>query len=417
MENANHTFQWACGEASRCLFCIDAPCTKGCPTHIDIPRFIRLLRWKDIRGAKQMIKAENCFGAVCGYLCPSEKLCEKDCLRARIDSPIEIAALQRFACNNADYEPAFNAKSRTGKKVAVIGAGPAGITCAMQLTAFGHEVEIFEREKYLAGTISKEIPHFKIPPEVVDRELGELGTERIKVRVGIEVKPELLENETGKRFDAVFLGVGLSQSHKSRLQKKGVKNVYDASMFLNSVKSGSIGPIKGICVIIGGGDTAIDCARTALRLGAKRSVIAYRRSRNEMPAAEAGFIQAAKEGVEFLWQLSPVCTIGQKEVAEIEFVRTELMRSRQGGRRAFKRVSASKFRFPADIVVLALGKGRDAEFTSILNDQRVNAETLQIENTKYFVGGDLINAGETVVEAVADGKKAAISIDRYLNSM
>lgn len=419
MESADQTFQWAYTEASRCLFCIDAPCIKGCPTQIDIPQFIRLLRWKDIKGAKEIIKTENCFGTLCSYLCPSEELCEKNCVRSMIDFPIKIAALQRFACDNADYQYQVEERKWTGKSVAVIGAGPSGLSCAVQLNAFGHNVEIFEKEKFITGTISKEIPDFKILKEVIDKELSELGIDKIKVRFGVEVDQELLENEIGKQYDAIFLAVGLSQSRRSELSKKNLKNVYNASAFLKSVKDKLIKQIKGVCVIIGGGDTAIDCARTALRLGAKRSIIAYRRSKHEMPATEAEFIQAVREGVEFLWQISPVRLIGQKKVAEIEFVRTELVPSRSGGKRKVKRALGSKFKFPAHVVVLALGKHRDEEIASILDRPKltVNPETLQIGNTKYFAGGDFINRGKTVVEAVAHGKKAALCIDGYLGCL
>jgi dihydropyrimidine dehydrogenase (NAD+) subunit PreT len=419
MESADQTLQWANTEASRCLFCIDAPCIKGCPAQIDVPQFIRLLRWKDIKGAKEIIKTENCFGTLCGYLCPSEELCEKNCVRSMIDSPIKIAALQRFACDNSDYRHPIEARGRTGKRVAVIGAGPSGLSCAVQLNALGHNVEIFERETFATGTISKEIPDFKIPPEVIDKELSELGIDKIKIRFGVEVDRKLLENEIGKEYNAVFLAVGLSQSRRSEFNNENLKNVYNASTFLKSVKGNLIKQMKGISVIIGGGDTAIDCARTALRLGAKRSIIAYRRSKNEMPAAEAEFIQAGKEGVEVLWQVSPVRLIGKKKVAEIEFVRTELVPSRTGGKRKVKRVLGSKFKFPGHVVVLALGKDRGEEIASILHrpKQTVNPETLQIGNTKFFAGGDFINWGKTVVEAVAHGKKAAWGIDRYLDCL
>jgi NADPH-dependent glutamate synthase beta subunit-like oxidoreductase len=336
-----------------------------------------------------------------------------------MDSPIRIAALQRFACDHAEYIFEIDTERKTNKKVAIIGAGPAGISCALQLRTLGYDVEIFEKEKFVTGTIAREIPEFKVPRKLIEKELNELEIDKIKIHFGMEVSRDFLEKEISKEYDAVFLGVGLNKSKRGELNKKNLKNVYDASAFLNSVKNRIIRRIKGICVAIGGGDTAIDCARAALRLGAERTVVAYRRSKKEMPASEAEFMQAGKEGVEFLWQISPVRLKGQKKVAEIEFIRNELVRSKPGERKKFREISGTEFKFPADVVVFALGKDRDEELTSILGQGRktINPDTLQIENTQYFAGGDFVNWGKTVVEAVAHGKRAAFAIDRYLKSL
>jgi NADPH-dependent glutamate synthase beta subunit-like oxidoreductase len=418
MESTDRSCQLAYTEASRCLYCVDPPCVKGCPVEIDIPGFIRLIRWKDIKGAKEIIKKSNCLGTLCSYLCPSEELCEKDCVRSRIDSGIKIAELQRFACNYPYHYSGVDAAKEIHKRVAVIGGGPAGISCAVQLSALGYEVEIFEKEKFIAGTVAKEIPEFKIPRGVVEKEISELGIDQIKVHFGVRVDRELLKNEISKQYDAAFIGIGLHESRKGELDTKKLKHVYEASDFLSSVKTGVFKQIKGTCVTVGGGDTAIDCARTALRLGAKRSMIAYRRSKNEMPAAAAEFMQAGKEGVEFLWQVLPIRLLGKGKVAEIEFVITELVSSKSGNRKGFREIRNANVRFPADVVVLALGKDRDGEIASFLDLRKMtlNLDTLQIGNTKYFSGGDFVNGGKTVIEAVAHGKKAALSIDRYLKS-
>ena len=417
MKSVNATAQWARSEASRCLFCVDAPCMKGCPTEIDIPQFIRLLRWGDVKGAKEIIKAANCLGTLCGYLCPSEELCEKNCLRSKIDSPIRIAALQRFACDHGQYRLETLRPRGVKKRVAVIGAGPAGISCAVELRNLGYKVEIFEREGEIAGTVAREIPEFKLPRSLIDREMKELEIDKIKIHFGIEVDPKKLETEIEK-YDAVFLGVGLSKAREARLKGETLKNVFDASVFLSRAKNGRVKKLKGVCVTIGGGDTALDCAKTALRLGATRSVVAYRRSQREMPAAEPEFLTSVREGVEFLWQVSPVRLIGEEKVAQVEFIRTEL-ESSSAGRRRFKEIPGTKFKFPADAVILALGKERDDLLNSIpeTGKKAINPETLQLGDTKYFAGGDVVNLGKTVVEAVAHGKKAAHSIDRYLRTI
>jgi NADPH-dependent glutamate synthase beta subunit-like oxidoreductase len=287
------------------------------------------------------------------------------------------------------------------------------------LSALGHEVNLFEKEKFLAGTVAQEIPEFKIPPPNLKKELGEMDLNRIRIHLGVRVDRNLLEREIGKQHDAVFLGVGLSRSKQSELRGRRLKNVFDASHFLNSVKGRAIRRLKGICVTVGGGDTALDCARTALRLGAQRSILAYRRSRKEMPAAKAEIRQALEEGVEFLWQVTPVRLLGREQVREIEFARTHLVSSRPGERKRFKEARGTKLTFPADIVVFALGKDRDDTMGDLPGKRAggIDPETLQIGRSKYFAGGDFRSGGRTVVEAVADGRRAARSIDKYLNSV
>ena len=418
MDSTYLTLQWACHEASRCLSCFDAPCVKGCPAKIDIPQFIRRLKWGDIKGAKKTIKKANCLGALCGYLCPSEELCEKNCVRIQMDTSVKIAALQRFVCDQGVYRLEIETDKRTNRRVAVIGAGPAGISCAIALRDFGHEVEIYEKEKFITGTVMKEIPEFKIPQGVIEKEVGELAIDKIRVYWEREVDQKLLEDIT-KAYDAIFFGIGLNKSKEAKFNLKGLKNVYDASEFLHSVKTKEKKQVKGICVTIGGGDTALDCARTVLSLGAKRSMVAYRRSKNEMPAAEAEFLDSVKKGVEFLWQVSPVRLIGQKKITGVELIRTELVPSKNGGRKKFKEIPGSKFKFPADAVIFSLGKNHDDLSVVILErgKRKIDPDTLQIGDTKYFAGGDFVNQGKTVVEAVAHGKMAAVYIDKFLKSL
>jgi len=415
---SDEELQWVLAEASRCLFCVDAPCIGGCPVHIDIPQFIRLIRWKDFKGAKETIKIANFMGSICGYLCPAGELCQKDCVLSKTGSPISIAALQRFACDRADYGSEIKTAAGTKKRVAVVGGGPAGLSCALELRGFGHEVDLFEKEKFLAGTVAQEIPEFKIPQHILKKEIGELDLNQIRIHLGIEVDRNLLEREISKQYDAIFLGVGLSRSKPTDLNRKNLKNVFDASQFLNSIKNGAINQLKGICITIGGGDTAVDCARMALRLGAQRSILAYRRSQKEMPAAKAEVRQALEEGVEILWQVTPFRLAGQKKVEAIEFARTKLVSSAQSGRKRFKEVAGAKLKLPVNVVVFALGKDRDDGLGHFLGDRTktIDLKTLQVGKTKYFVGGDFFNGGETVVEAIADGQRAARSIDHYIRS-
>jgi NADPH-dependent glutamate synthase beta subunit-like oxidoreductase len=419
MDSVCHTLQWASTEASRCLFCLDAPCVKGCPTQIDIPHFIRLIRWRDVKGAKEVIKETNCFGGLCGYLCPTDQLCERDCIYSKIGFPIQIAALQAFACDHADYGLKIDSDKKIDRRVAIIGAGPAGISCAFTLKAFGYEVEIFEKEKFLMGTVASEIPEFKLPPSVLEKEMKELNPEQMKIHFGVEIDRDTLVNQIAPRFDSVFIAVGLNCLKNIELNKKNLKGVYEASMFLKSAKDRAFDRIKGVWLIIGGGDTALDCARVALRLGAKRSVVVYRRSKREMPGDQAEFEKATEEGVEFLWQLSPVRLIGTEKIREVELIRNVMVSSASEGRRNFKPLPGTKFKFKVDHVIFALGKERDYEMAFLLDNKKmtIHPDTLQIGKSKYFAGGDFVNGGKTVVQAIAEGKRAARSIDGYLRSL
>lgn len=359
------------------------------------------------------------FRGVCAYLCPSEGLCQEHCVYSKIRLPIQIATLQKYVCDNADYTFKTVSDDLKNKKIAIMGAGPAGISCAVELKKRGCEVVIYEKEKYINGTITREIPEFKIPKKVIEKEINEFNNFSIKINFGIKVDNDYLRNEILEKYDAVFLSPGLNKDREHGLNPKSFDNVYQASTFLSSVKKRLIKKINGVCVPIGGGDTAIDCARTALKIGAKRSIIAYRRSKEEMPGCEVEFIKAVKEGVEFFFLTSPTSLKGKDKVLEVELIRNELLPSKLGGRKSFIQLSGTEFRFPADFVVFALGKERDECFVDILskNDFTIDPNTLQVGKSKCFVGGDWINRGKTVVEAVADGKKAALSIEKYLKSL
>jgi glutamate synthase (NADPH/NADH) small chain len=419
MDSVFQTLQWASAEASRCLFCLDAPCIQGCPTQIDIPQFVRLIRWRDVKGAKEVIKETNCLGGLCGYLCPTGQLCEKHCIYSKSGFPIQIAALQAFACDHADYEFKIGSDKTIDRKVAIIGAGPAGISCALALKAYGCEVEIFEKEKFLTGTVAREIPEFKIPPAVIEKEIKELNIAKMRFHFGVEIGRDALVDRISPRFDAIFVAVGLNKSKSIELNKKNLKGVYEASMFLKLIKERVFDRLKGVCMIVGGGDTALDCARVALRLGAQRSVVVYRRSKTEMPGDQAEFEKAIDEGVEFLWQISPVRLIGKGKLTEVEMIRNVMVSSRSGGRKSFRPLSGTKFKFKADHIIFALGKEPDDEMAFLLDNRKmtINGDTLQIGNSKYFAGGDFVNGGKTVVQAIAEGKRAAHSIDEYLKSL
>ncbi|MBN2437788.1 MAG: FAD-dependent oxidoreductase [Deltaproteobacteria bacterium] len=418
MKEDRQQLQWVTREASRCLFCYEAPCKEACPSRVDVPQFIRMLRWGDIKGAKRVIKRDNCLGGICAYVCPSEELCEKHCTFRKLGDPIPIARLQKFACDNAEYSGYEVLTDKVNKKIAIVGAGPAGLSCAHELRLLGYQLEMFEQEKFLGGTVTREIPNFKVPNEVIDRDFRELCTEEIMIHHGVSVSREFIENVLSAQFDAVFLGMGLAQARRAQVAGENLRGQYDAETFLKMVKEGQIGKLLGVCVTVGGGNTAMDCARTALRLGAIRSIVSYRRSRREMPADEAEFIKAMKEGVEFLWQTEPSTLNGSGELQAITLARTEPSGECGQDRRSFSAVSGTDFIYPANAVIWSLGKDRN----SMLNDVAVacqgtvDKETLRIGSSKFFAGGDCISSRQTVVEAVAQGKRAARSMHAYLSA-
>jgi glutamate synthase (NADPH/NADH) small chain len=418
MKESYHQVQWASEEASRCLFCFEAPCVNACPARVDIPQFIRLIRWRDIKGAKKVIKERNYFGGICGYVCPSEELCEKKCVYGKIDRPIRIVALQKFACDNADFILEAHSACMTGKRVAVIGAGPAGLSCTLQLREYGHEVEVFEKELYLAGTVTREIPSSKIPKDAIDKELKELGVEKLSIHLGVKVTDEFFRENIEGKFDAIFVATGLTKSRPINLNGRELGNVFDASAFLSLVKQGKIRDMRGVSMVIGGGNTAIDCANTTLGLGAQRAIIAYRRTKSEMPADETEFIEAVKLGVEFMWMVSPVHLNGENKLTEVVFQKTRPVAAEAGGKRSFAPLPGSEFVVPANFVVFALGKERGNELDALFRTGSgcIPGNNFRIGSSNIFAGGDCVNHTNTVVEATAQGRNAAIAMHHYLMS-
>lgn len=224
MSGIKQEMQWVQQEAGRCLYCVDAPCMKGCPAQVNVPQFIRALRYGDLRSAVKYIKNANPFGSVCGDLCPSEKLCQKNCTLNCSDNPIRIRDLQKYVCDNTEYKPVM-AEAKC-KKVAVIGAGPAGLACAAMLSRKGYSVDVFEREKEAAGVIAKEIPDYRVTPEIIRKDVDELSCDRITVNYGVSVTKEDITAKYAKEYDAVFVGVGLDKDRNTGVTvAEGAKNV------------------------------------------------------------------------------------------------------------------------------------------------------------------------------------------------
>ena len=409
MSAINQTLKDIQAEARRCLYCVDAPCQKGCPASVDVAQFIRHLRYADVKSAKRVIKQANPLGGICGTLCPSEELCQKNCTMGRCGAPIHIRDLQKYACANASYSPAL--PQPNGKRVAVVGAGPAGLGCAAALAALGYQVEVFEKDGCAAGVVAREIPGYRISAAVVENDLAELPGDRVHIHYDSPVTAEDIAGKLSKEYDAVFVGAGLSADRMSGVDIAPGAPVAGCSRFLAELKSGAVKSVSGTVVVIGGGDSAIDAVCSSLACGADKAVLAYRRSREEMPACDEEFLSAADKGVELMYMVSPVSIMAEGDGAAVTFVRNRLVERPGESRKGFEPAPGSEFTIRASQVVFAIGKTAD---TALLAG-KADPDTLRVGDTNCFAGGDYLSGGATVVRAVADGKKAAAGIHAYLS--
>jgi glutamate synthase (NADPH/NADH) small chain len=408
-------------EASRCLFCFDAPCTRACPTHIDVPRFIRQILHRDELGAARTILEANIFGGSCARACPTEVLCEGACVDAALlKAPIQIGRLQRHACDAADAAGAhfFRAGSPTGRRVAVVGSGPAGLSCAHELRRLGHEVVVFEARGVHGGLDSLGIAAYKITTEYALAEIEAIRRIGIDVRLNHRVDAGEIRVLLGS-FDAVFLGVGLGRTSPLGIDGEDLDGVWEALDFIFQTHTRPLADCRvgSSVVVIGAGNTAIDAATAAKRLGADSVTIAYRRSEALMPAFAYEYNLARADGIRFDWHAQPVRLVGDgTRVAGVEFVRTALEDA--GSRRGRVRpIPGSNYVVPADMVVKALGQEPLLDLVDALPDLRHDRGRIMVDPGTgatsvpgLFAGGDCLRSGGEVVDAVQDGKVAARGI-------
>lgn len=424
-------------EASRCLMCKDPRCIKGCPVEIDIPGFIRLIKEGDFVGAIRKIWEKNALPAVCGRVCPQEIQCEGMCILGKKEEPVAIGNLERFA---ADYqrmygEPILPPKAApTGKRVAVVGAGPAGLTVAGDLILKGHEVTVFEALHAPGGVLVYGIPEFRLPKEIVFSEcnyLERLGVEFVMDAVigRVTTVDELFE----EGYDAVFLGVGAGLPMFLNIPGENLIGIYSANEYLtrsNLMRAYEFPKydtpivIGKDVVVFGAGNVAMDAARTAMRLGADRVRIVYRRSRAEMPAREAEIHHAEEEGIEFFLLTAPTRFFGdeQNRVTGVECIKMELGEPDASGRRRPVPIPGSEFRLDCDLAVIAIGAGANPLLTKTTPGLALNkwgyiiADPKTGKTTKkgVWAGGDIVTGAATVILAMGAGRIAADSIHDYL---
>ena len=435
--NLGFSEQVAIREAQRCLQCKNPKCVEGCPVGIDIPGFVKLIADGDFLAAAELVRRDNDLLAVTGRVCPQEIQCEVLCVRCKSGAPVAIGWLERFV---ADYQMQHPSKTKpmavkkTGKKVACIGSGPAGITCAGQLAKFGYDVTVFEAFHKAGGVLVYGIPEFRMPKKIVDAEIGNLKAQGVNIETNVIVGrtvtiPQLMNDE---KFEAVFIAVGAGLPEFMNIPGENLKGVYSANEYLTranlmeAYNPESDTPIirgKRVCVI-GGGNTAMDAVRTSKRLGADESIIVYRRSTKEMPARVEEVHHAEEETIRFEMLTAPLEVLGDKEgwVRGLKCIRMQLGEPDASGRRRPVPIPGSEFVIDCDLVIVAIGIGANPLLAKTTPGLKLNKwgyietdENLMTSIPGVFAGGDIVRGAATVILAMGDGKKAAQNIHKYLS--
>ncbi|MDI6840902.1 MAG: NADPH-dependent glutamate synthase [bacterium] len=425
-------------EAKRCLMCKKPKCVKWCPVEVDIPGFISAIKDGDFSKSIKILKAKNVLPAICGRVCPQEDQCEKVCTLAKIGDPVAIGRLERFV---ADWEAKQgdveipSVLPSTGKKVAVVGSGPAGLVVASDLAKLGHSVTIFEALHKPGGVLMYGIPEFRLPKAIVEREIDYVKKLGVQLITSFVVGKLKTVDELLTEFDAVFIGTGAGLPWFMGIPGENYNGIYSANEYLtrSNLMKAYLFPeydtpiVKGKRVaVIGGGNVAMDSARTALRLGAKHSMIIYRRSKAEMPARIEEIAHAEEEGVEFEFLTLPVRYHADKDgwVKEMECIRMQLGEPDASGRRRPIPIEGSNFKISVDTVVVAIGQAPNplvpattpglkiGKHGNIVTDE----QTGKTSREGVFAGGDISTGAATVILAMGAGRIAARSIDEYLRS-
>ncbi len=420
-------------EAKRCLLCKNRPCVQGCPVGVRIPEFLERIAAGDLRGAAEILRADNALPATTGRVCPQEKQCEAKCIRGLKGEPVAVGWLERFVADWADENlaPPSAPKTKTGFRVAVVGSGPGGLTAAGELARLGHDVTVFEALHAPGGVLRYGIPEFRLPKAIVDREVSNLEALGVKIECNVIVGKTLTVAEILREFDACFIANGAGLPVFLHVPGENLKGVYSANEYLTRVnlmgayKPEGRTPIArgAIAVVFGGGNTAMDAVRTAKRLGSTRAILAYRRGRDEMPARAEEIKHAEEEGIEFMFLLAPLEILGNDDgwVRAVRLQRMELGAPDASGRRRPVPIPGSEFELAADIIVVAVGTRANPLLTATCPDLKLNKwGNIEIDANGMtsipgvFAGGDIVRGGATVILAMGDGKTAAASIDRYL---
>jgi glutamate synthase (NADPH/NADH) small chain len=433
-----YTKEMALDESQRCLNCKNHPCTQGCPVQIDIPAFIKKISEEDFEGAYNVISKDSSLPAVCGRVCPQENQCEKYCVRGIKGEPVGIGRLERFVADwhNENTKEAPVKPASNGHKVAVIGSGPSGLTCAGDLAKKGYDVTVFEALHTAGGVLVYGIPEFRLPKAIVQKEVDGLKALGVKVETNTVIGKtvsvdELMSDEFG--FEAVFIGSGAGLPSFMNIPGENLKAVYSANEFLTRInlmkayREGADTPIKHskAVAVVGGGNVAMDAARCAKRLGAEHVYIVYRRSEAELPARREEVEHAKEEGIEFMLLNNPVEILGGEDrfVNGIKCIKMELGEPDASGRRRPVEIPGSEFVLDVDCVIMAIGTSPNPLIKNTTEGLETNKkgcivaeeETGKTSKDMVYAGGDAVTGAATVILAMGAGKTAAKAIDEALS--
>jgi glutamate synthase (NADPH/NADH) small chain len=422
-------------EAERCLLCKDPKCITGCPVSVNIPRFIELLSQGNLPEAANCLLNDNALPAVTGRVCPQETQCEIECIRGNKGLPVAIGYLERYvgdwARGHGDQQ-SLQIAPPSGKKAAVVGSGPGGLTAAGELAKYGHDVTVFEALHKPGGVLVYGIPEFRLPKKIVQEEVARLERAGVKIVCNTVIGRTYTLPELREQFDAVFIANGAGLPVFMNVPGENLKGVYSANEYLTRVNlmaayqfpRADTPVLKGQRIAtIGGGNVAMDSARTAKRLGAESSLIVYRRTRKEMPARAEEIHHAEEEGIQFEFLVAPVEVLGneKKWVTGLKCVRMKLGEPDASGRARPIVIPGSEFVIPCDVVVVAVGTRANPLLTSTCPDLKLNKWGNIIVDDQgmtslpgVFAGGDIVRGAATVILAMGDGKRAAKAMDNYL---
>ncbi|MGI6710559.1 MAG: NADPH-dependent glutamate synthase [Bacilli bacterium] len=431
-----YTFEMALDEASRCLNCKNPPCVKGCPVNINIPRFISKIKEKEIKEAYDVISEYSLFPSICGRVCPQETQCEAQCVRGKAGEPVGIGYLERFV---ADYVYENKSKRSIIKekdnniKVAVVGSGPAGLTCASELARRGYRVTIFEALHAAGGVLAYGIPEFRLPKKILADEIERLKSLGVEILTNVIIGKSLtIEDIFSDGYKAVYLGTGAGLPKFMKIPGENANGVFSANEFLTRInlmkayKEGYETPIyrANKVAVVGGGNVAMDAARCAKRLGANEVYIIYRRSEKEMPARLEEVHHAKEEGIKFMLLSNPTEIVAENgKVVGIKCVKMELKETDSKGRMTPVEIKDSEFFTKVDAVIMALGNHPNPVLTKTTDNLEVDSRGCLIVDENYqtsrkgiFAGGDAVTGAATVISAMGAGKVAAKNIDEYLKN-
>ena len=409
-------------KANYCLNCPVKPCSqKGCPLNNNIPGFIKEIKEKNYKKAYEILSETTVLEAVCGRICPHQKQCEGSCVRGIKSTPVNIGDLEAFIGDIAikeNYKIAEINKENKNKKIAIIGGGPAGLTASAFLLKKGYDVTLYEKYNYLGGLLVHGIPEFRLPKEIVKNTVKKIIDLGLEVKYGMELGKNLSLNELETKYDAIFLAFGANISTKMGVEGEELEGVYGGNQLLEYKNHPDYTNKK--VAVIGGGNVAMDCARTIKRLGAKEVKVIYRRAEEQMPAEVKEIAEVKEEGIEFLFQNNIVKIIGENKVEKVELIKTELIQKEGETRKVPVNIPNSNYIIDIDYIVMALGSMPE-DIVKNLDIELNKWGYIQIDeknrtsNPKIFAGGDLAGAKGTVAWAARSGRDAANSIIEYLN--